>query len=864
MARFQPNWILQAAVLVICMAPISCAQAQSAEERQASAESALQTGDYETAVRGFESVIASDTLAATATEGLVSAWIALGRYENALRWLQTDATPGTQGTIQYLRGHVLRHIGRYDEAERAYTMALEVNEALWKARLGLADLFVATGREEDARPLYLDVYRAFRAGELRSAGDVLPAARAAEHLGGFREANDAYRAAYQLDREHVENLYHWGGLFARKYNNADAQRTLEEALAINDSHPDALVAYAETQGSYEQKEALARKALATNPRHVRALSLLAELSILDGLYERAEHQLDSALAVNPNDIGALAHLGAIRLLSSDTTAFLRVESKALDINPAAGSFFRVVSEDLSRRYRYPDAVAVARRAVEVDRRDPGNFSAYGVALMRAGRFDEARRYLERAFDADPFDLFTGNTLTLLDTFENFVRLESANFELLIPADEADVLGALMLHEAERCFSALSQRYPYRPAGKIRIEAYGEHDDFAVRVGGIPHLGILGVAFGDVVALDTPKAQQGSDYNWARTLWHELAHTMAIGVSDFHVPRWFTEGLSVYEERRARPEWDRKRALELHLAMDQGRLLPLDEIDRGFTRPQFPGQISLSYYHASRVIAYIEQQFGFESIVGILDRLGDGWAIDDAVEDVLGIDLRTLDDGFRLRLSAERAQLAPILDEIPDLLADDAPEAPQAFASLREGRRFLEEGNSVAAEERFRQAIAEMPFWTRPGNAYEGLAAIYRQTGDEKRLVEILEAYLAVTEYGSAEARELAKLYRSRGNLQGAAELWVRSFDSDPYDVQARRSLGELYLEFGDGAAAAGEFKAALALDPVDLAKIHFDLARSYVLCEDYPAAKRAVLMALEEAPGFRDAQRLLLDLIDRR
>jgi tetratricopeptide (TPR) repeat protein len=127
---------------------------------------------------------------------------------------------------------------------------------------------------------------------------------------------------------------------------------------------------------------------------------------------------------------------------------------------------------------------------------------------------------------------------------------------------------------------------------------------------------------------------------------------------------------------------------------------------------------------------------------------------------------------------------------------------------------------------------------------------------------VLGAFLNVTEYGAAEARELARIYQNRGRLQQATDLLVRSFDSEPYDLQARHDLGDLYLQLGDGCRAANEFQAALALDPVEIAELYFDQARSLAICGDARGAKRAVLKSLEEAPGFRDAQRFLLTLVE--
>ena len=55
------------------------------------------------------------------------------------------------------------------------------------------------------------------------------------------------------------------------------------------------------------------------------------------------------------------------------------------------------------------------------------------------------------------------------------------------------------------------------------------------------------------------------------------------------------------------------------------------------------------------------------------------------------------------------------------------------------------------------------------------------------------------------------------------------------------------------------WEALLALDSADSREAHYHLA-ALLKADDVPRAKRHLLQALEEAPRFRDAQRLLLEL----
>jgi tetratricopeptide (TPR) repeat protein len=73
-------------------------------------------------------------------------------------------------------------------------------------------------------------------------------------------------------------------------------------------------------------------------------------------------------------------------------------------------------------------------------------------------------------------------------------------------------------------------------------------------------------------------------------------------------------------------------------------------------------------------------------------------------------------------------------------------------------------------------------------------------------------------------------------------------------------MGELYLDAGDAPGAIREFSAALASKPGDAAAAHFNLARAYRAANRPDQAKEQVVLSLEAAPGYRAAQKLLLEL----
>ncbi len=839
--------------------------------RAQTASDLLNSGEYRQARSAFEEDLSPD--AGDAIEGFFETFLQTGDYDQGLAAVEryTSRWPDN-AHIHYARGRLLRAVGRLAEAEQALIRAIQAKPNYWRAGLEVADLFTATGQGRRARGLYATLSNNLRQGIFTAASDLAVGAQAQVRLEDYHDANDALSTALALDEDNVQHLMWHGDLYRITYDAAQAQSLYEEALAINPHRAELYVALAQTTSSYERKEMLVREALNKAPRSVEALSLLAYLHVLDGQLDKAGSRLAEALAINPASMTALAQLATVHHLRGDSAAYAEVEARARQVHARPSDFYLTISEGLALRFRYLDAAVLARKAVEADPDNAAANAALGTALLRLGNNRQARRYLEEAYERDAFNLFVANTLSLLDDVAAFREMESAHFRLRIHQAEADILGLAMLREAEAAYQAMAPRYPYRPREKVVIEAYNNADDFAVRVAGVPHIGLLGVSFGDVVAVNTPEAQRDSPYNWARTLWHEIAHTMAIGTSGFRVPRWLTEGLSVYEEQRARPEWAREYELRFFMAFDRDRLHRLEEIDRGFTRPAFPGQVMLSYYHSYKVVDFIVGQYGFEAVADLLSALRSGRSEAEAVQGVLGTTQAALDDAFRQSLRVRRAQLGDVLQGWPDMLTEEAAGGSleewlrqqgrnSLLGTLQAGAKALERGDDDAAEAHFLDALKIYPHFTSAGNAYQGLATVYRRLGNERALIRTLEEFLAVTPFGAAEARELSALHEKRGDAARALSLLARSRTSAPYDAEALVRMAELSAAQGDFAGEVEARRALLALNPVDKANAYFLLARSLYNNAQITQAKRAVLQSLEIAPGFREAQQLLLDCV---
>ena len=226
-----------------------------------------------------------------------------------------------------------------------------------------------------------------------------------------------------------------------------------------------------------------------------------------------------------------------------------------------------------------------------------------------------------------------------------MQTERGRFRVVLHDREDALLGEYIHDLAAQAYQHLNTRYRHEPGELIRIELYPDHADFSVRSVGLAGVGLLGVCFGPVVAMDSPAARERGAFNWGSTLWHELAHVFHLSMTANRVPRWFSEGLAVYEERIARPGWGGDVTPDFLLAYLEGRLLPVSQLNNGFVRPTYPKQVIHSYFQASLVFEFIEQRWGFDVIRASLNAYRDSKNPDSVLLQQLQLDSDALDDAF---------------------------------------------------------------------------------------------------------------------------------------------------------------------------------------------------------------------------
>jgi Tfp pilus assembly protein PilF len=182
-----------------------------------------------------------------------------------------------------------------------------------------------------------------------------------------------------------------------------------------------------------------------------------------------------------------------------------------------------------------------------------------------------------------------------------------------------------------------------------------------------------------------------------------------------------------------------------------------------------------------------------------------------------------------------------------------------------GTALRKAGQSDEAMQAFERAAALVPLAGGPGSPHEQMAAMALEKKDRARAITELAALVGVDFNNVEAARQLADLLRQTGvdDLAKLGPVYQRIAAIDPFDPEAHAMLGRYALQRNEADAASREFRAVIALGPVDRAAAYTDLGESYFKSGKRAEAKKQILAALEIAPGYERAQDLLLKLVDR-
>ena len=670
-----------------------------------------------------------------------------------------------------------------------------------------------------------------------------------ESNGGNPGANEVFRDLVAKYPDNPHFRVRWGRMFLDHGAGDDIQNAADlfrEALAIKKDDADAelglaIIASDEFSGNAEK---LAHQALEWNPKLLEAQELLARIALEDNNDEKAAGEAKKALAIDANSPVAKGILAAIDYLAG---------KKESSWEPHDARGYETIGHFFVMNRRYEEGIEYFHKAIALD---PALYEAHaelGLNLMRLSQNDEGYKELQIAFTNGYQNDATRNTLRLMDSYKKFVTSKTPQYGafLKLGNKESDLLRLYFQAEIDKCIATYEKKYKLKLAKPVTVEVYPDHEDFAVRALGMPGMGALGVtftarSFGGAIAMDSPSGRRPGDFHWASTLWHEMSHVFTLTMTDSHVPRWFTEGIAVHEETAASPEWGDRVIPDVLMAIKNKQLLPISDLDRGFIHPRAPAQVLVSYYQAGKICDYITDKWGWDTILAMLADYAKDIDTPTVIRKELKMEPEAFDKQFFAAVEAENKKS---IDNFPEW-TDDVKTIAAASKS-KDYDTVIKIG--LKARDLF-------PDYVEAGSVYEFLAKAYAAKNDKAGAVDELQRYMKAGGRDPSTLKNLADDLAAEGKKKEAAAVLERVNYIYPMDGAQHQQLGLLLLDLNENAGAIREFQAVLARDPIDPAQAHFNLARAYNQNHQPEQAKDELISSLEAAPGFRPAQKLLLEL----
>ena len=669
-----------------------------------------------------------------------------------------------------------------------------------------------------------------------------------------------------------------GELALSKNDYSLAAEAFQEAIKRDGDNPDAYFGLAQSfPDDAKRANAALSKALELNPRHVDSLLYQADNLIDQEGFDQAEAVLKTVLEINPKHPRAWSYRAVLAHLRADAENEKAHRIQALATWQTNPEVDHLIGQKLSQNYRFAEGSAYQRQSLQFDPDYHPAKAQLCQDLLRLGIEDEGWNLAAEVFKEDPYNVLAYNLVTLRDNVSKFRLLKNDHFLLRMDERESDIYGGRAQRLLERARQKLSAKYGVDLPEAVTVEIFPQQKDFAIRTFGLPGgAGFLGVCFGNVVTVNSPASRGGNPSNWEAVLWHEFCHVVTLHKTRNKMPRWLSEGISVYEERQEVPAWGQSMSPRYReLILTGGGATPVSKLSGAFLKPPTPMHLQFAYYESSMVVQYVIDRFGIEAIRQVLADLGDGRAINDALAKHTE-PIEKLDENFDKWLRSQAEQLgkppegAKIDWKRPELPLDASGDAMEAwnkahpnsfYGLLGEGRALVAEQKWEAAKAPLEEAAALYPNCGEPGGPYVLLAAVYHGLGDAATERQMLEKHVALDADAIQPRLRLIEIAAAQKDWEAVRKAAEQVLAINPLVPAPHRSLAQAAEALGDRSSAIEAHRTLLRLDPLDRSEHHFQLARLLADEQQLPEARRQAVMALEEAPRYRAAHRLLLDIV---
>lgn len=716
----------------------------------------------------------------------------------------------------------------------------------------------------------------------------------------YLEAIVEYRRAVQVDPKYGEARYKLAEAYAA---NDEVRNALPEYVRAADLLPENTDLQIKAGnllllgGRFQDAKTRARTVLKRQPKDVRALVLLG--NALAGLRELADAiaVAERASDLSPNRAGIYTNLGALRLANGDRELAEEAFKKAVviggkDLAPrlALSNFYRASGRVTDAEHALRDALAIAPRHVEVNRR-------LGSLLVEASRASEAEAFFKAAA-AVPTDV--PSQLALSDYYVRVNKPAEALAVLTrLAADPKSLVVAKtrmavveMSHgQRANAYKTIEEVLKHAPKdssamalkAQLLLADYRMDEALAVIKAAVtmdPRSAAVQLMRGRVLRARNELEEARKAFNEALDLDRlGIGLDAANELADLHMQRREMDTSISFAERgvNARPESLEARMTLVRTLMVRSEDYPRAENEVKALLARYPAQPAVQAAWGNICIINRDPanaRKSYERALQLDPDSMDAWSglmVLDATSNGLPAFKKRLE--MRIASSRRKADLLVLNAKVSALSRDVGaaehnlkqaveadPAQPDSYALL--GQLYVAQRKLPSATEEFLK-MAKLDSTSVPAATMLGL--LYSAQNNIAEAEKWYERAVQLDPRGAAAAsNNLAWMYAERGgNLEAATRLAQYAKSRAPDQPQFSDTLGWIYYKREMYTQAVGALQLAADAMPNE-PEYHYHLGMAFAQAGDDSKARKALERALKlsaKFPGADEARKTLATLV---
>jgi tetratricopeptide (TPR) repeat protein len=811
--------------------------------------------------------------------GPVGELLARGDYELVARIGEAAVEKGLKAPEwRMLRLKALVALGQVDTALAESAKALVMHPGHFEILMLRHDFAKMLGKEEIAAAALKDLNVAARAKapKDRTAMDLIMLGRAALVLGADAQKVTAqyFKVAQGKDAKLEAAYLAEGNLALEKDDAKRAADVFRAGLKAHGETAGLRLGLAKAFQSSDREKAVEnlKKALELNPHLAAAHLLRAELLLGGEKFIEAEAAIQQVLDLDGQQPMAWALRAVVAyLFQADAGKMEEARRHALqrwDRNPEVD---HTIGRCLSRAYRFAESAARQRQALEFDPKYLPAKMQLCHDLLRLGEEAEAWKLAELIRKEDGYNIQAHNLALLEKEMNGYTTQTFEDFILKMPKRDWPIYGARALALLRDAKTVLGAKYGLDLKRPVLVEFFGAQQDFAIRTfGALGGQGMLGVCFGTVVTMNSPGSLAHGRNNWESTLWHEFCHVITLTVTKNRMPRWLSEGISVYEERQRDLAWGMSMNDKFReMVLDEESLTPLTRLSGAFMGPKTPDHLMFAYYESSQAVEFLLEKFGKDKFQGILQDLATGKRINDAIAANVG-GIEEVEKEFSQYIIGKAKGFGSLAD-----WAEPKPEELNPFEAGSFIEYLKQHPNNLKALHKEADARMQAKQWAEVLPLADKLIELlpdsfesdsgYTLKVQALRQLKRTDEEVTVLRQIAAKSSSAQSTYLRLIELDVAAKRWPdvkanaqRATALNPFLVTPQKALADACTALNEAPEAIAAYERVLLLDPGGSAQTHFKLA-GLLRASDVTKAKRHLLDSLALAPRNREGLVLLAE-----